>query len=77
MNVFNKNISYYFFIFLYLLIFFKLKIQIYQANPFFFINSSICLPIKEGDFDTTIPASYKAFILLIASPFPFCTIAPA
>jgi hypothetical protein len=35
------------------------------------------LPIKEGDFDTTIPASYKAFILLIASPFPFCTIAPA
>ena len=53
------------------------KVEIYQANPFFFINSNICLPIKDGDFETTIPASYKALILLTASPFPFCTIAPA
>ena len=53
------------------------KVEIYQAKPFFFINSSICLPIKDGDFETTITASYNAFILLTASPFPFCTIAPA
>jgi hypothetical protein len=33
--------------------------------------------MREGDWDTTIPAYYKAFILLTASPFPFCTIAPA
>jgi len=37
----------------------------------------MCLPIKEGDLDTTIPASYKAFILLTASPLPFWTMAPA
>jgi hypothetical protein len=43
----------------------------------FFIYSSMCLPIKDGDFDTTIPASSKAFILLTASPFPFWTMAPA
>lgn len=43
----------------------------------FFIYSYMCLPIKDGDFETTIPAYYIAFILLTASPFPFCTIAPA
>ena len=48
-----------------------------HAKLFFFISSSICLPINEGDFETTIPASYKAFILLCASPLPFWTIAPA
>lgn len=51
--------------------------MINHASPRFFINSSICFPIKEGDFDTVIPAYSIAFILLGASPFPFCTIAPA
>jgi hypothetical protein len=35
------------------------------------MTSSICLPIKDGDLDTTIPASSKALILLAASPLPF------
>jgi len=37
----------------------------------------MCLPINEGDWETTIPAYYRAFILLTASPLPFWTIAPA
>lgn len=48
-----------------------------HASPAFFISSNMCLPISEGDLDTTMPASSKALILLTASPFPFCTIAPA
>lgn len=48
-----------------------------HAKLFLFISSRMCLPIREGDLDTTIPASSRAFILLWASPFPFCTIAPA
>lgn len=48
-----------------------------QANPCFFITYNMCFPIKDGDFDTTIPAYSKALILLAASPLPFCTIAPA
>lgn len=35
-----------------------------QANPAFFISYNMCLPIKEGDLDTTMPASSKALILL-------------
>lgn len=49
----------------------------FHAKPFLFISSSICFPIKDGDFDTTIPAYYKAFIFDGASPLPFWTIAPA
>ena len=41
-----------------------------QANPAFFISSSICLPIRDGDLDTTIPAASRALILLTASPLP-------
>jgi len=37
----------------------------------------MCFPINDGDFDTTIPASSIALILLNASPLPFWTIAPA
>ena len=37
----------------------------------------MCFPIKDGDFETTIPAYSKAFIFDGASPLPFCTIAPA
>lgn len=37
----------------------------------------MCFPIKDGDLDTTIPAYYNALIFDGASPFPFCTIAPA
>lgn len=48
-----------------------------HALPAFFITSSMCLPIWEGDLDTTMPASSIALILLGASPFPFWTIAPA
>ena len=48
-----------------------------HAKLCLFISSSMCFPISEGDFDTTIPAFSRAFILLWASPFPFCTIAPA
>ena len=33
--------------------------------------------MRDGDFETTIPAYYKALILLWASPLPFCTMAPA
>lgn len=49
----------------------------HQAKPAFFISSNMCLPIREGDLETTIPASSKALIFDRASPFPFCTIAPA
>lgn len=48
-----------------------------HARPAFFICSSMCFPIREGDWETTIPAYSSALILLTASPFPFWTIAPA
>ena len=51
--------------------------MINHASPRFFISSNMCFPINEGDFDTVIPASSIALILLGASPFPFCTMAPA
>lgn len=54
-----------------------LIININQAFPAFFMTSSMCLPIWEGDRETTMPASSMALILLGASPFPFWTIAPA
>lgn len=51
--------------------------KIIQAKPCLFISYNMCFPIRDGDFDTTMPASSSALILLWASPFPFCTMAPA
>jgi hypothetical protein len=46
-------------------------LQKYHTRLCFFIYSNMCLPIKDGDLDTTIPAYSNALILLTASPFPF------
>lgn len=41
---------------------------IFKIRPAFFMSYNMCFPIKEGDLETTIPASYKVFILLWVSP---------